>query len=508
MPLPRLFRSSAPNDWLSTLLLVAKCLIPVGNCIPVPCVGTALASGLALLELIQMVGKSNDDLKYLAQSVVAVMKLLREEMDSHRNIDKTEFRQVCLEFEAHLMQLSKDLELMSKNWSSSKFRKYLNSNRVRDEIVRFTRQLDDLRANATLSAATGTRMDLAGVANGVAAVEAKISQLREKLVDQRPPLSITTTQTPQNELVRFEEDFHALKLGDIHLAFQTARTAIFHERDGHRREKRRTGWTDYKATIRGSLHTVRVYEGSDPTQSWKNFLSFLADHSPLINLLQVPLICHNCLAFVALRDYDPSSSTEFRSLDEYGSSLPSAQAIVDWELSLISTIAELQGSPDHRLLSSLDFALVNAQNGNLVISHIEESTPSGFRERYSPFLEWLVWTGWSALNCRKLETESDGRMRSILRSLVRLQRDDDPAFQYPDQIFFRDVFGALTSRGSVYHRSGGPPIARLLGCNMAPNRGWDVLYFTAPEQCDGSAEGHIDTGPAFWNASLGKMMKT
>jgi hypothetical protein len=49
-------------------------------------------------------------------------------------------------------------------------------------------------------------MDLAGVANGVAAVEAKISQLREKLVDQRPPLSITTTQTPQNELVRFEED--------------------------------------------------------------------------------------------------------------------------------------------------------------------------------------------------------------------------------------------------------------------------------------------------------------
>jgi hypothetical protein len=112
------FRSSAPNDWLSTLLLVAKCLISVGNCIPVPCVGTALASGLALLELIQvshwydgssnrsfafqMVGKSNDDLKYLVQSVVAVMKLLREEMDSQRIIDNTEFRQVCLEFETNV----------------------------------------------------------------------------------------------------------------------------------------------------------------------------------------------------------------------------------------------------------------------------------------------------------------------------------------------------------------------------------------------------------------------
>jgi hypothetical protein len=89
-------------------------------------------------------------------------------------------------------------------------------------------------------------------------------------------------------------------------------------------------------------------------------------------------------------------------------------------------------------------------------------------------------------------------MRSVLRSLVHLQRDDDPEFQYPNQIFLRDVFEALTSRGSVYHRSGGPPVARLRGCNMAPNRGWDVLYFTAPEQSEGSGEGQIDTGSAYW----------
>jgi hypothetical protein len=49
-----------------------------------------------------MMGKSNDDLKYLAQSVVAVMKLLREEMDSHRAVENTEFRRVCLEFEMYV----------------------------------------------------------------------------------------------------------------------------------------------------------------------------------------------------------------------------------------------------------------------------------------------------------------------------------------------------------------------------------------------------------------------
>jgi hypothetical protein len=55
-------------------------------------------------------------------------------------------------------------------------------------------------------------MDLAGVANGVAAVETKISQL-QKLIDQRSPHSITTTQTPQNELVRFEEDVSQYRYG-------------------------------------------------------------------------------------------------------------------------------------------------------------------------------------------------------------------------------------------------------------------------------------------------------
>jgi hypothetical protein len=111
-------------------------------------------------------------MKYLAESVVTIMKLLREEMDLHPTTENTKFAQVCEEFTEygfnlpyilspltapllcrHLMQLSKDLESMSKNWSSSKFRKYLNSHNIQEEISLFTRRVSDLRANATVSAA-------------------------------------------------------------------------------------------------------------------------------------------------------------------------------------------------------------------------------------------------------------------------------------------------------------------------------------------------------------------
>ncbi|KAJ7167015.1 hypothetical protein C8R46DRAFT_1095768 [Mycena filopes] len=256
MPLPRIFRSTSSNGWVSPLIVVSKGLVTMGNCVPFPYVGAALSSGLALLELIELVGKSSEDLVYLAESVVTIMKLLRDEMDSHATTEHPKFRELCVEFKRNLTQISKDLESMSKNWSSSKFKKYLNSHHIRDRIALFTRQVDDLRANATLIAATGTRMDLASVANGVAA-------LQVELLDQRSSLSRPSTERVLHDLARYEEDFYALKLGNIHLEFETARRTHVVEWDYNSPEKRHIVWTDYKATVKGSIHTVRVYGGSN-----------------------------------------------------------------------------------------------------------------------------------------------------------------------------------------------------------------------------------------------------
>ncbi|KAJ7728459.1 hypothetical protein B0H16DRAFT_241062 [Mycena metata] len=178
----------------------------MANCTPFPYVSTALGAGVALLELIQMVGKSSDDLIYLAESVVTIMTLLRDEMEAHPTTESRNFRRVCTEFEVHLTQISKDLQLMSRNWSSSKFRKYLNSQNIRDRIDQFTRQVNDLRANATFIVATGARLDVASVADDVATVKVGMVDLQRKLANQRPPFDGGAPERVLHDLARYEED--------------------------------------------------------------------------------------------------------------------------------------------------------------------------------------------------------------------------------------------------------------------------------------------------------------
>jgi hypothetical protein len=49
-------------------------------------------------------------------------------------------------------------------------------------------------------------MNLVSVANGVAAVESRISDLQRELVEQRSSLPIAATESLKQELTRFEED--------------------------------------------------------------------------------------------------------------------------------------------------------------------------------------------------------------------------------------------------------------------------------------------------------------
>ncbi|KAJ7473300.1 kinase-like domain-containing protein [Mycena latifolia] len=181
MPRLRLFHSSSSNsnhEWLSPLLVVSKGLVSLGSCVPFPYVNSALSAGQALLELIQIVHNSNNDLKYIAESVVTIMKLLREEMDSHPTAENTKFRQLCLEFDRRLNQLSRDIEALSENRSTSKLKKYFNSHKIRDEINDFIRRANDLRSNATLSAVTGSRMELVAIQRGISDLQREMNFLR------------------------------------------------------------------------------------------------------------------------------------------------------------------------------------------------------------------------------------------------------------------------------------------------------------------------------------------
>ncbi|KAJ7358569.1 hypothetical protein DFH08DRAFT_802387 [Mycena albidolilacea] len=337
----------------------------------------------------------------------------------------------------HLTQLSKDLESMSKNWSSSKFNRYLKSHNIREEIALFTRRVADLRANATLIAATGTRLDLAGVATGVAAVESRINDLQSQLVGQ----SLDMTAADNRELTR---KFRALKLGDIHLEFRSARGSEFSESDHEGREKRRIGWTDYKATFHGCVRTVQL--SALAAAIW--FLQFSRT-----KISRFP------------------RSEEYRSLDEYGNALPSAQTIVDWELNLY-----------HR-----HFAIINVQDGKLVLSYSNKDTTRfhfGVRPlfcaylrntqcnaQYPPFLSWLVFDMDSWFSKPFLSAGFEGNLRETLGSLVTLQQK-----LYAE--LFDSTFETSFCRGCIRHPNARSPVAQLEGRVVTSEDSWRVCRAT------------------------------
>ncbi|KAJ6485472.1 hypothetical protein C8R47DRAFT_540066 [Mycena vitilis] len=326
-------------------------------------------------------GKSSEDLKYLGESVVAIMKLLQDEIEAHPSNPDEKFVQLCNEFNLHLIRISKEIESMSKAWSSSKFKKYLKVNRVRDEIAEFTRRVSDMRANATLIAATGARMDLIEVATNVSAVRSDISRIQTGLAAIH---STEITRRTAKDLVRFEEDFHALKVGDMQLEFGTARKSAYTLVDGPHAAQ--VEWTDYKGNVQGLSRTIRVYRGENSAEAWKDFLSLLAERSPSPGLLQLFGFCSSPrLRSLVFHE-------ELTSLDEYCSSLRESQDIVAWEATLKSDLAELI---DQLGLLSIDsirhFARVNAQNGRLMVTHLEPSGKLAVVPPLSgkPFVDWF-----------------------------------------------------------------------------------------------------------------------
>ncbi|KAJ6522579.1 hypothetical protein B0H19DRAFT_655253 [Mycena capillaripes] len=498
MPLHRLFNSSPSNEWISPLITVSRGLVSLGNCTPFPYVNTALSAGLAFLELIQTVGKTTDELKYLAESIVTIMKLLGEEMEAHPSPPDAKFLKVCIEFNLHLTRLSKDIESMSKDWSSSKFKKYIKVNCVRDEIAQFTRRVSDLRADATLIAATGTRMDLAEVANAVSTVKSGVSQIQTELAAIRSPATTDGSQ----DLVRFEENFHALKMGDIHLEFQTARTSDYKLENIRTRATVQIGWTDYKGHVRGSPQTIRVYRGSDASEPWKEFLSFLAEHSPSPGLPQLFGFCSSPRLRALIfhgghRQFNCNQSSilvlfiEFKTLDEYAASLRSSDDIVAWETTLLSDFEDLDEFHRQRgfynIRNACNFALVDGRNGKLMITHVETSPNMAVKFYFQePFLQWFNTSYslnpfhpvqyrlldfhpvhydmlWGPASCKSFEAE--------LLKLTKLMRTTRLGFNFVNHSFYE----TFTSLGGVYHFIAGNIFARFRDCKPAVDAAWKMV---------------------------------
>ncbi|KAK7045120.1 hypothetical protein R3P38DRAFT_2882680 [Favolaschia claudopus] len=508
----RFLHSSTSNEWLSPLISVGRALVVCSNSAPMPYIGAPLAAGLALLELIQTVGKTNDDLKYLAESVVSLMKQLRDECDAHPTHPNPSLHHICVEFNRNLTRISQDIEEMSRDWSSSKFKRYMKVNCVREEIAQFSRRVSDMRADAALVTAIGTRMDINNLSTTVSAVRSRVEEMHEELSVLRSPVSTELEASlPADILVYLRRNFHALKIGDIHLHFDTARATSFALLDDKHRAIGEMGWTDYKGSVKGSLYTVRVYRGLRANESWKHFLSFLAEHSPAISIPQLFGFCD------APRLPSLIFHGELKTLDEHGSGILCPRARVNWEIALGLDFTNL-----HQFLvedvyyfymtDALPFSEVDARTGKLMLSFLDPSSRisspaplnSGMLSGCEPanvILFWFITCYSIQYSIYRLRYADPGYIRNphISSWTHGLVHFGDPGSRlYTDLVAVAKLMrrtgsggpctpgnihaAVLTSRGFVHDwRLGNPttavPIARLPHLNLATSSSWRVCCY-------------------------------
>ncbi|KAJ6485460.1 hypothetical protein C8R47DRAFT_539818 [Mycena vitilis] len=154
---------------------------------------------------------------------------------------------------------------------------------------------------------------------------------------------------------------------------------------------------------------------------------------------------------------------EFKTLDEYASELQSSQEIVKWEISLTSDFEALAISQREKRFFQVNlarrFAQVDAQNGRLMIAHVE--TSGGSTSLPSPkihdrFLSWFTFSepmnefSHQPQRLVLTSTMDDPKSPSLyakLRELTILMRTTG----YDGLGARCSLYENLTCRGRVYH---------------------------------------------------------
>ncbi|KAJ6596381.1 hypothetical protein DFH09DRAFT_1072417 [Mycena vulgaris] len=174
---------------------------------------------------------------------------------------------------------------------------------------------------------------------------------------------------------------------------------------------------------------------------------------------------------------------QYLTLDEYANTLSSARAIVDWELSLVSSLVNsltevLDISDVFHEYREIDFylnrqfAMINAQDGKLIFLHIDQS-PEAISAVHK-----VVHAIWNTAH-RSIDSESH-TMRHVLESLANLQR-----FSFPDTRLRLDC---------VYN--GQRIVAQLAARTITAESPWSVLCTVVLEK-DSKWDGQLPWPPGY-----------
>lgn len=177
-------------DWLGGLIDCTKALSTFAGFAPFPYIKTTICAIVEVLQAIevyynyglhvlcllimmgttiQRVGKNNDDLKDLAQAVVDITVIIRDEVLAHGEGSGTRFKSMCEDFSRcaftnasptrhmltwycagrYLCSMTIELNEIERG-NHKRIKQYLESHSIRETINRYQKNVHEMRANFTV----------------------------------------------------------------------------------------------------------------------------------------------------------------------------------------------------------------------------------------------------------------------------------------------------------------------------------------------------------------------
>ncbi|KAF9458461.1 hypothetical protein BDZ94DRAFT_1333105 [Collybia nuda] len=337
------------SDALSAVLITARSLKSVSDLVPFPYIKSVFEAVITVLELVEQVDKNNEDLLVLSRSIVAVAKIIDDEIRECPATTAIRFKTTCDQFSGYLKNISSDLNTLIRKHSVWRFKRYLKAAATRDKIQSYTRQLEDLRSNLILSAATGTHLDVARVDDRILSVHQDVSHIKASIVQLE-----SVARSPVQTEVTFEEDFYRLRRGDIKLDFATAArlVTIGSLSAADNQVDKVTTITNIKGhiTSANAVKTFQIYKGKDAEEIWQKQLLFFGNFpsSPYISQLygfylvsidRYAKVLSTSEQFVA---YEHNLLSDFRSACEHVSKVLN-KSNLEWDLAYHTLVDSSSG---------------------------------------------------------------------------------------------------------------------------------------------------------------------
>ncbi|KAJ6547814.1 hypothetical protein DFH09DRAFT_1505800 [Mycena vulgaris] len=141
--------SQSKSDWLASSLTTAKLIAAGAECIPFPYVKGVFGTAIVILETVEKVKRNRDDLKELCGNIMDIIKIIQDQLLTHRDTDALKLKGLCEDLAGVLEGILKSIKQLSteSRGLSDRFKEVMKLGSTTNEIAGYRMRIQELRLN-------------------------------------------------------------------------------------------------------------------------------------------------------------------------------------------------------------------------------------------------------------------------------------------------------------------------------------------------------------------------